>query len=108
MIGRPQDRMIGGAACVMVIGIVSLMVLQNDHHERALLASGDCKAVTGALYTPPPSAHTSCFGDAESRSCNTWYSQPDPYFRTLWRCTDPDRGGKLVEFWRRSTDEAAP
>lgn len=104
---RSQARMIGWGACAMFIGM-SLMVIQKYRHESALLASGDCKAVTEALYTPPPTAHTSCYGDADSRRCNTWYSQPDPYFRTLWRCTDPDQGGKLVEFWRRSTDEAAP
>lgn len=110
MIRQPQDigKLIGGAVGALAIGTVTLMAVQNDRHERALLASGGCKAVTEALYTPPPSAHTSCSGDAESRRCNTWYSQPDPYFRTLWRCTDPDRGGKRVEFWRRSTDEAAP
>ena len=110
MIRQPQDvgKLIGGAVAALVIGTVTLMAVQNDRHERALLSSGACKAVTEALYTPPPSAHTSCYGDSESRRCNTWYSQPDPYFRTLWRCADPDKGGKLVEFWRRSTDEAAP
>lgn len=108
MIRRPQDQVIGGAVVAMAIGFVSLMAIQSDRQERALLASGQCLAVTEALYTPPPSAHTSCYGDAESRRCNTWYSQPDSYFRTLWRCTDASRGGKLVEFWRRSTDEARP
>ena len=97
--------MVGGCSATVIAASIGYAIMQ-DHHQRALLASGKCQAVAESLYTPAPSAHTSCWGSAEHRQCSTYYTQPDPYFRTMWRCADPEQGGELVEFWRRSTDRA--
>jgi len=92
------------ALVIILVCVVFAVGIKLDRHQRQLIASGNCHAVAEALYTPPPSAHTSCYGDAATRHCSTYYNQPDPYLRTLYRCADPDKGGKLTEFWRRSTD----
>lgn len=92
----------GGLALVTIAGV--WLAWAQDQRQRNLLDSGTCTAVIEALYTPPPRAHSSCSGDSGSQSCTTWYSQPDPYLRTLWRCPDPDRDGARVEFWRRSSE----
>lgn len=102
------DQVLRGAV-VSSLGLVIMVVVGGiaylrDRYERALLAGGGCTAVIEALYTPPPRAHSSCSGDSGSQSCTTWYSQPDPYLRTLWRCPDPDHAGARVEFWRRSAE----
>lgn len=105
---KDRTKSIGAAiGLTITVGTIGDAIMQ-DRHERALLASGKCQAVAESLYTPPPSAHTSCCGDADSRSCSTYYTQPDPYLRTLWRCPDSDKGGALVEFWRRSTERPTP
>jgi hypothetical protein len=97
-------KQIGAAiGLTITVGTIGYAIMQ-DRHERALLASGKCQAVAESLYTPAPTAHTSCYGPTESRRCSTYFTQPDPYFRTLWRCADPETSGALVEFWRRSTE----
>lgn len=88
---------------ILIVGTL-VAAWTQDRRQRALLASGRCIQLVEALYTPPPRAHTSCYGDGTSQSCSTWYSQPDPYLRTLWRCPDPDRDGRQVEFWRRTAE----
>lgn len=112
MIGRRKPKDVaagaGAAAVAVLVGGMVLVAVEADRAQKALLASGQCRAVTEALYTPPPTAHQSCYGGTDYAQCSTYYTQSDPYFRTLWRCTDASRGGKLVEFWRRSTDEARP
>lgn len=105
MIGDDTLKLIGGAVgLTAIVGFGAAAVIE-DRHERALLAGGHCRKVMEALYTPPPSAHTSCYGTNGGPPCSTWYSQPDPYPRSLWRCADPDAGGKGVEFWRRTAEE---
>jgi len=100
-----------GIATVVAAALVIILVcaafavaVRLDNRQLRLITSGKCHAIAEALYTPPPSAHSNCYGDAATRHCTTFYSQPDPYLRTLYRCSDPDKGGKRTEFWRRSTD----
>ena len=90
--------LVGLCLCVML----GMWAIQQDRHERALVAGGHCVKITEALYTPPPSAHSSCYGDGAYRSCSTRYSQADPYMRSLWRCQDDD---DTREFWRRTSEE---
>lgn len=94
-----------GMACLAIWGIVG--AVKQDRHERELVASGQCERVTETLFTPPPVAHSSCYGDEASRSCTTWYTQADPYLRTLWRCREVAETDKIVEFWRRSSEGTA-
>lgn len=97
---------LGGVGGLVFVGAVTSAVIV-DRHERDLIASGHCQKVLEALYTPPPSAHTSCYGAGNGPPCSTWYSQPDPYLRSLWHCTDPERDGRGLEFWRRTAEERA-
>jgi hypothetical protein len=103
---RDMLKLAGGAVGAAIIAVGLAQAVKQNRHELDLLVGGKCHALTEALYTPLPRAHSSCRGDADHRYCSTYYTQSDPYLRTLYRCTDPDRGGKQVEFWRRSTDEA--
>lgn len=96
-------KLVGGAVAALIAVGTLMLAIRQDRYERALLAGGDCTLVLETLYTPPPVAHTTCVGE-QSRSCTTWYSQPDPYLRSLWRCPDPERAGAQVEFWRRSAE----
>ncbi len=97
-------KLAGGTLAALIVGGSLVLAIRQDRYERALLAAGDCALILEALYTPPPRAHTSCHGDGTSQSCSTWYIQPDPYMRSLWRCPDPKRAGAQVEFWRRSAE----
>lgn len=108
--GLPKDtpQLVGGAVAVSAIVGVIAVAVSLDRHERALIASGHCRALTEQLYTPPPMVQTQCSGSGQSLSCFTYTIPMAPYFRTLWRCVDPDKGGAQTEFWRRSTDEATP
>lgn len=102
-----DPKLLGGAVgATILVGVSAMAVLQN-RHERELIAGGHCEKVLEALYTPPPSAHTSCSGEDSSQYCSTRYSQGDPYMRSLWRCADPSREGRGVEFWRRTSEEFA-
>lgn len=92
---------IAGIAACLGIGALAITI---DREERALIKGGHCTKVMEALYTPPPSAHSSCHGDGASRYCSTRYSQRDPYLRSLWRCVDPE-DGRAHEFWRRTSEE---
>ncbi len=109
MIRRRRRTPDGGkTAAALAAGIVVISVaaaVMRDRHERALLDGGNCTKVTEALYTPPPSAHTHCSGEGAAQSCHTSYTQADPYMRSLWRCTDPERDNRTVEFWRRTAEE---
>ena len=100
--GYGSDRAVGTLVgfCLMIVLLVC--AVRQDRHERALVAGGHCLKVTETLYTPPPSAHRSCFGDGAHRSCTTRYYQADPYMRSLWRCQDE---GETKEFWRRTSEE---
>lgn len=100
-----DPKLLGGAVGVTVLAGVSVMAFLDNRHEMELIAGGHCQKVMEALYTPPPRAHTSCSGEGSSQYCSTWYSQADPYMRSLWRCTDPSREGRGVEFWRRTSEE---
>lgn len=100
-------KLLGGALAVTVAIGVGALAITKDRYERALLAAGGCTAVMETLYSPPRQAHSSCSGDTGSQTCTTWYSSPDPYLRTLWRCPDPARDGARVEFWRRSAERGA-
>ena len=99
---KPIAATVGAALTIGTIGLA----ISADRHERDLILSGHCRAVTEVLYTPPPTARTSCYGE-NPPTCSTYFYQADPYFRTLWRCKDPERDGKPVEFWRRSRDDEA-
>lgn len=97
---------IGGVlAGVLTIAIVVASIVQ-DRRERALLATGLCDKITEALYTPPPSYHTDCYGSGASQSCYTYVTQHQPYMRSLWRCADPEQEGHVEEFWRRTAEES--
>lgn len=98
-------RAIGTLLGFCLIIVLLVWAVRHDRHERALVAGGHCLKITEALYTPPPSARRSCFGNEASQTCTTRYHQPDPYMRSLWRCADPDNGNKPTEFWRRSAEE---
>ena len=100
-----DPKLLGGAVGAIVLVGVSVMAIQENRHERELIAGGHCQKVMEALYTPPPRAHTSCSGEGSTRYCSTWYSQGDPYMRSLWRCADPSRDGRGVEFWRATSEE---
>ncbi|MGD9862543.1 MAG: hypothetical protein AB7S99_04955 [Pseudodonghicola sp.] len=96
---------IGGAlAAVLAIAIIVASIVQ-DSRERALLAAGLCDKITEALYTPPPSYHTDCYGADASQSCYTYVTEHQPYMRSLWRCADPEQEGRVHKFWRRSSEE---
>lgn len=87
---------------VFVAIVVAATIIQNRKQVQ-LISNGFCKVVTEALYTPPPVAHSTCTGGINTtQHCQTYYTQSDPYMRTLWRCADPKRGDKVSEFWRRS------
>lgn len=103
--GYGSDRAVGTLVgfCLMIVLLVC--AVRQDRHERALVAGGHCLKVTETLYTPPPSAHRSCFGDGASQTCTTRYRQPNPYMRSLWRCSDPEDDGETKEFWRRTSEE---
>lgn len=94
----------GGIGSLMIVGAVTSAII-TDRHERDLIKAGHCQKVLEALYTPPPTAHTSCYGEGSGPPCSTRYSQPDPYLRSLWHCTDPEGDGRRVEFWRRTAEE---
>lgn len=97
-------RMItGGAVAVLTIGTVTVG-LWLDRSQRALIDGGHCQQVMEVLYTPPPVATTQCYGEGSGPPCSTFYSQADPYLRTLWRCANPNPGGDDIEFWRRSAE----
>lgn len=98
-------KLAGGAAGLVALVGLGTMLVMADRHERALVAGGHCTKITEALYTPPPSARSSCYGEGASQTCTTRYYQADPYMRSLWRCTDPEDGGRASEFWRRTTEE---
>lgn len=100
-----DPKLLGGAVGASVLVGISAMAVLQDRHERELIAGGHCQKVMEALYSPPPSAHTSCSGEGSSRYCSTSYSQGDSYMRSLWRCTDPSREGRGVEFWRATAEE---
>ena len=95
-------RAFGALLGFCLIMALLVWVVRQDHHERALVAGGHCLKITEALYTPPPSAHSSCYGDGAYRSCTTRYYQADPYMRSLWRCQDDN---DTREFWRRTSEE---
>lgn len=92
----------GGAAVLMATGIAVVAAMQ-DRHQRGLITGGHCERVMEALYTPPPIATTYCYGEGSGPPCSTFYSQPDPYLRTLWRCK-AEGGRAPEEFWRRSAE----
>lgn len=100
-----DPKLLGGAVGATVLVGVSAMAILENRHERELIAGGHCQKILEALYTPPHRAHSSCYGDGPDRVCSTWYTQPDPYMRSLWRCADPSREGSGVEFWRRTAEE---
>ena len=102
--GRDDDaaKALGTLAGFCLIIVLLVWAVRQDRHERAMIASGHCLKITEALYTPPPSAHSSCYGDGAHRSCTTRYYQADPYMRSLWRCQDKD---DTREFWRRTSEE---
>jgi hypothetical protein len=81
-----------------------LSAIQQNRHERELIAGGQCQKVMEALYTPPLHATTSC-SSTNPPICSTSVYQADPYMRSLWRCTDPSRDGQGVEFWRATAEE---
>lgn len=97
-------NMIGLLLLLGVGGVILYGAMLMDRRQRELVAGGHYQKQLEALYTPPPTAHTSCSGDDSSRHCTTWYSQPAPYMRSLWRCTDPS-DAEQVEFWRPSVEE---
>lgn len=102
---RDGLKLAGGAVGAGLIVAAVIGGVVNDQKQRTLVASGVCTKLTEAIYTPPPSAHSSCHGEGPSQSCSTYYTQSDPYLRSLWRCPkDGDQGG-VVEFWRRTTEE---
>lgn len=107
MVGRPGDlaSIFGGAVVATLCVVLMVWLFQLDRHERALVAGGHCSKITETLYTPPPTGRTSCHGDGARQYCTTRYDQPDPYMRSLWRCMDPERDGRRVEFWRRTAEE---
>lgn len=92
-----------GAFALIVGGIGTIAVMEN-RHERELIDGGHCQKVMEALYTPPPTATTSCSG-GNPPSCFTIFWQEDPYVRSLWRCADPSREGQVEEFWRATSEE---
>lgn len=96
---------VGIGLAIVLIAAAAVATVVQDRRERALLDGGYCTKVTEVLYTPPPSAHTHCYGDGPAQSCHTSYTQADPYMRSLWRCSDPERDGRTVEFWRRTAEE---
>ena len=102
--GRDDDaaRALGALLGFCLLIVLLIFAWRHDRHERALVAGGHCLKITEALYTPPPSAHSSCYGDGAHRSCTTRYYQADPYMRSLWRCQDDD---DTREFWRRTSEE---
>lgn len=100
---RLRVEHIGAAAATFIFVGVFCMALREHGRRDAMVKSGLCKAVTEQLYTPPPSSHTSCYGDEKYRHCNTYFTQSDPYLRTLWRCPEPDTLGESTEFWRRTS-----
>ena len=102
---RPDAKVLAGAvgACVM-LGLTTAVVMQ-DRHERALVASGQCEKLREELFAPAPVAHSSCHGDPSFQSCTTYFTQADPYLRSLWRCKDPEARSGVAEFWRRTAEE---
>lgn len=100
--GPNHDLALATVVSVVVMMPLGIWAFQQDRHERALVADGHCVKITEALYTPPPSAHSSCYGDGAHRSCTTRYYQADPYMRSLWRCQDDN---DTREFWRRTSEE---
>lgn len=108
MIDEGLGKLVGGAAAVLIAGGSIALATWQDRFERDLLATGDCRAVMEVLCTPPRRAHSSCSGDTGSQTCTSWYSSPDPYLRTLWRCPDSKIDGGSVDFWRRSAERLAP
>lgn len=98
---RHRNALVGGAGIALAVITLTISAI-NDRRDRALLAGGHCTKIAEALHTPPPVAHTSCSGGDGSQSCTTWYSQREPYMRSLWRCLDE---GHPREFWRRTAEE---
>lgn len=97
-------RLTGALSAIAIFVGLMAFAMTVDREERALIKGGHCTKVMEALYTPPPSAHTSCHGNGASQHCSTRYSQRDPYLRSLWRCVDPE-DGRAHEFWRRTSEE---
>lgn len=105
MVSDFDPKLLGGAVGVTaILGIGAMTVLQNQH-ERELIAGGHCQKVLEALYTPPPTITTTCSPVGSSQICNSSYYQSPPYMRSLWRCADPGREGKGIEFWRSTAEE---
>lgn len=102
---QATTHLIGKAFGGVLVLAFLVWAIQQDRHERALVAQGLCTKITEALYSPPPRASTRCHGSGSSSSCSTSYYQSDPYMRSLWRCRDPEQSGRQVEFWRRTTEE---
>lgn len=102
---RDGLKLAGGAigAGLIVAAVVGGVV--SDQNQRALVASGICTKVTEAIYTPPPTAHSSCWREGAHQSCSTYHTQSAPYLRSLWRCPKEGDQGGVVEFWRRTTEE---
>lgn len=93
----------GGLCGIVALLGIGALAVSIDREERALILGGHCTKIMEALYTPPPRAHRTCHGD-QGQYCSTWFSQPDPYLRSLWRCIDPE-DGRAHEFWRRTSEE---
>lgn len=104
---RDLASVIGGGIAFAVMIMLVVLSIRQDRHERALIAAGVCETVTEALYVPPPVAHSSCHGEGAASYCTTYYTQSDPYLRTLWHCRDQDDAGRVSEFWRSSSEGVA-
>lgn len=98
--------LMGAFSLTAIVGFVGFDIVQ-ERQQRALIADGHCTKVMEALYSPPPRAHSSCYGDGASRYCSTYYTQADPYMRSLWRCRSPEADARPKEFWRATAEEFA-
>ncbi len=99
-----DPKLLGGAVGATVLVGISAMAVLESRHQRELIAGGHCQKILEALYTPPPQARTSC-SSTNPPVCSTSIWQGDSYMRSLWRCTDPSREGRGVEFWRATAEE---
>lgn len=105
MIEHRLAKMMAGTLIVSLTGGIAVFAVLQSRHQLELIRGGHCRKIMEALYTPPPQAHSSCYGEGATRYCSTYYTQADPYMRSLWRCTDPERHDHPTEFWRRTAEE---
>lgn len=103
-----EDRLakaLAGTLIVALTGGIAVFAVMQSRHQLELIRGGHCRKIMEALYTPPPQAHSSCYGEGATRHCSTYYTQADPFMRSLWRCVDPDRPDLPTEFWRQTAEE---